>query len=516
MRDCGLSCQKRDCPSEKGTVGRYATGEAGRDFCYLLLSGYRQTGASPEFFLQMYNMKPWLDKDGNQVPGRCLVWKVRGGRWKMSEMNPPAMMPQGNVGTPLKVFLQLIRSCRLPPKDDDTCEEWERHEALHEDVTTQDRIKEHLYEEEIEPYLPTFWKGTVPLKKGQLGGMIELKQEKGGSGIVFYTDAQGCTESTILDLAEPPNPSRKICPNTEPNPNPNLHMQIRAHISSADCSEGESREFNYYTAFYNQDNRVSAAMRNTTRKRATQKKWPPDFDEQTADDWDVDMSAYYEEDGVAKDARDSLTMRLETRRLDGLATADAEYNSETPIKYCRKCQFIKPDRCHHCTACDICILKVDHHCIFLNNCVGFSNYKFFLLFLLYVPLLLIFTSAVSLYCSILFWTDQLPNMDSKGSAIALFCMSTLFCIIFCYQYIYGHYSLVLMNETLLELIEGIHCEYNPYDLGYRKNWRQVFGNNKRYWFIPIFSSLGDGSSFPLGDATEDIEKNGTIDCQTPK
>ncbi|OCT91080.1 hypothetical protein XELAEV_18014135mg [Xenopus laevis] len=21
MRDCGLSCQKRDCPSEKGTVG---------------------------------------------------------------------------------------------------------------------------------------------------------------------------------------------------------------------------------------------------------------------------------------------------------------------------------------------------------------------------------------------------------------------------------------------------------------------------------------------------------------
>ncbi|XP_041446976.1 palmitoyltransferase ZDHHC20-A-like [Xenopus laevis] len=191
-------------------------------------------------------------------------------------------------------------------------------------------------------------------------------------------------------------------------------------------------------------------------------------------------------------------------------------DSKTPIKYCRKCQFIKPDRCHHCTVCDICILKLDHHCVFLNNCVGFSNYKFFLLFLLYVPLLLIFTSAVSLYCSILFWTDQLPNMDSKGSAIALFCMSTFSCIIFCYRYIYDHYSLVVTNETLLEFNEGLHCEYNPYDLGYRKNWRQVFGNKKRYWFIPIFSSLGDGSSFPLGDATEDIEKNGTIDCQTPK
>lgn len=53
------------------------------------------------------------------------------------------------------------------PQDDDRCEEWERHEALHDDVTSQERSKERLYEEEI-----------------------ELKWEKGGSGLVFYTDAQ--------------------------------------------------------------------------------------------------------------------------------------------------------------------------------------------------------------------------------------------------------------------------------------------------------------------------------------
>ena len=52
-------------------------------------------------------------------------------------------------------------------QDDDRCEEWERHEALHEDVTSQERCKERLFEEEI-----------------------ELKWEKGGSGLVFYTDAQ--------------------------------------------------------------------------------------------------------------------------------------------------------------------------------------------------------------------------------------------------------------------------------------------------------------------------------------
>lgn len=52
-------------------------------------------------------------------------------------------------------------------QDDDRCEEWERHEALHEDVTRQERTTERLFEEEI-----------------------ELKWEKGGSGLVFYTDAQ--------------------------------------------------------------------------------------------------------------------------------------------------------------------------------------------------------------------------------------------------------------------------------------------------------------------------------------
>ena len=34
----------------------------------------------------------------------------------LPELNPPALMPAGNVGTPVSVFLQLIQSCRLPPR----------------------------------------------------------------------------------------------------------------------------------------------------------------------------------------------------------------------------------------------------------------------------------------------------------------------------------------------------------------------------------------------------------------
>lgn len=53
-----------------------------------------------------------------------------------------------------------------------------------------------------------------------------------------------------------------------------------------------------------------------------------DFDEQTADDWDVDMSAYYEEGAGDKDARDFLTMREEKQRREGIVGTD-RFNAGT-------------------------------------------------------------------------------------------------------------------------------------------------------------------------------------------
>ncbi|KAI1077220.1 zf-DHHC-domain-containing protein [Whalleya microplaca] len=53
-----------------------------------------------------------------------------------------------------------------------------------------------------------------------------------------------------------------------------------------------------------------------------------------------------------------------------------------PGQTCRTCQLLKPARSKHCSVCKRCVRKMDHHCVFINNCVGRGNQHWFLLLLL--------------------------------------------------------------------------------------------------------------------------------------
>eukprot|EP00752_Nemacystus_decipiens_P011013 g9786.t1 len=79
------------------------------------------------------------------------------------------------------------------------------------------------------------------------------------------------------------------------------------------------------------------------------------------------------------------------------ATAgDEEQRQQRVVKWCYKCDAFKPPRAHHCSLCQRCIVKMDHHCPWVNNCVGVANQKLFLLFCAYTCALCVFALTIEL------------------------------------------------------------------------------------------------------------------------
>ena len=60
--------------------------------------------------------------------------------------------------------------------------------------------------------------------------------------------------------------------------------------------------------------------------------------------------------------------------------------SEDKSLFCRKCSIHRPFRARHCKQCGTCVLRMDHHCPWLANCVGLQNLRNFIMFQLYLVL----------------------------------------------------------------------------------------------------------------------------------
>ncbi|EPE04248.1 palmitoyltransferase pfa3 [Ophiostoma piceae UAMH 11346] len=86
----------------------------------------------------------------------------------------------------------------------------------------------------------------------------------------------------------------------------------------------------------------------------------------------------------------------------GSGASSLTVKSNGEMRFCKKCQARKPDRAHHCSSCRRCVLKMDHHCPWLANCIGLRNGKAFLLFLVYATIFSIFSFVV---CGAWVWTE---------------------------------------------------------------------------------------------------------------
>eukprot|EP00401_Gymnodinium_catenatum_P068279 CAMPEP_0117517878 /NCGR_PEP_ID=MMETSP0784-20121206/31840_1 /TAXON_ID=39447 /ORGANISM="" /LENGTH=364 /DNA_ID=CAMNT_0005313775 /DNA_START=89 /DNA_END=1180 /DNA_ORIENTATION=- len=201
-------------------------------------------------------------------------------------------------------------------------------------------------------------------------------------------------------------------------------------------------------------------------------------------------------------------------RSESMPLSLQEMKKSGDRRHCKWCGKYKPDRCHHCRVCKTCILKMDHHCPWIYNCVGFQNYKYFFLLLLYSVLdchLIVWSMAESVKRVI----DLEPDFASMflvlfGEALALF-IGILVTIFFSF-----HIALMLKAMTTIEFCEkslpkkdGERKGYESsiYDLGVIGNIKVVLGNNPFLWLVPCARPAGDGLNFVFDDTrlTTDME-----------
>ncbi|XP_072040605.1 palmitoyltransferase ZDHHC20-B-like isoform X3 [Amphiura filiformis] len=180
------------------------------------------------------------------------------------------------------------------------------------------------------------------------------------------------------------------------------------------------------------------------------------------------------------------------------------------MRYCGPCKAIKPDRAHHCSVCSTCVLKMDHHCPWVNNCVGFSNYKYFVLFLLYALLYCLYVAVTVLPYFIQFWTGGLGGENSKFHILFLFFAAAMFAIsvsvLFCM-----HIHLTLTNRSTLESFRPPVFRHGPDKDGFSRgsacnNFREIFGEEPKYWLLPMPTGKGDGVSYPVQARDEDSDR----------
>ncbi|XP_048350460.1 palmitoyltransferase ZDHHC23 [Sphaerodactylus townsendi] len=76
--------------------------------------------------------------------------------------------------------------------------------------------------------------------------------------------------------------------------------------------------------------------------------------------------------------------------LSGSATNSLTKGYSRPLKeepggitedWCSKCRLVRPARAGHCRICGRCVKRLDHHCVWINSCVGEQNHLAFILVL---------------------------------------------------------------------------------------------------------------------------------------
>ncbi|KAK2951993.1 putative Palmitoyltransferase app [Blattamonas nauphoetae] len=138
------------------------------------------------------------------------------------------------------------------------------------------------------------------------------------------------------------------------------------------------------------------------------------------------------------------------------------------LRFCQVCGIYRPKGCKHCYECDNCVMEFDHHCPFVNNCIGMRNQGYFSFFLLWCGVSLIGYCVIAVFVFVKkAKTDKEWFTHSISFPLIIFMMMMDFLVSLPVLWFAGYQIfLVLTDQTTVQRI------YN--DIRGSRRWYQSF------------------------------------------